>query len=116
MKTTATLETYFAMIEGIRYENENGGAYAYVQLLAYNREVLRLLRPIKSAERHVEAIEGINWLFNEYLAVKFTHRQKVIFENKLEDLKEIFKAIRFSLREIDKREQRGERRVHAQAA
>lgn len=116
MKTLTKIETYFAMIEGIKYENENGGAYAYVQMLAYNREVLRLLRPVKSAERHMEAIEAISWLLNEYLAVKFTHRQKVIFENKVEELKEIIKAIRFTLCEMDKRERLVEKQVHAQAA
>jgi hypothetical protein len=115
MKTRENIEKYINMILGIRYDNEHGGAYAYVQLLAYTREVLRLLKPLRKAERHIEAIEGINWLFNEYLGVKFTHRQRVIFENKISDLREIFNLVRSDLKEVDT-VSHSERLVHAQAA
>jgi hypothetical protein len=103
MKTIRTIEKYMTMLEGIRYENENGGAYAYVQFLAYSRELLVLLRPFKRVERQLEKIEAINWLFNEYLAVKFTPRQRSIFEEKQMELKDVFSYIRFSLREYEKR-------------
>jgi hypothetical protein len=116
MKTTENIERYFNMILAIRYDNEHGGAYAYVQALAYTREVVRLLRPVRKAERHIEAIEGINWIFNEYLAVKFTHRQRVIFENRLGDLKRIFDSIRETLKELDTENANVGSLVHAQAA
>ena len=80
---TKKIESYFSRIESIRYENEHGGAYAYVQFLAYSRELMRLLRPFKRLEKEMETIESITWLFNEYLAAKFTPRQKSIFEEKM---------------------------------
>lgn len=116
MKTVKKIESYFKMIEGIRYENENGGAYAYVQFLAYSRELLKLLRPLKKVERQMENIESVNWLFNEYLAAKFTHRQKAIFESKLIELKEIFDSIRISLKKFETDHPITSRYAHRQAA
>jgi hypothetical protein len=104
------------MIEGIRFENENGGAYAYVQYLAYSRELIKLLRPLKKVDRQIDALEGINWLFNEYLASSFTHRQKVIFENKLVESKEIFDVIRITLRKFEMDYPISSRMLHKQAA
>lgn len=103
MKTISTIEHYMSQIESIRYDNENGGAYAYVQFLAYSRELMNLLRPFRRVEKQMETIEAINWLFNEYLAVKFTPRQKSIFEEKQLELKEVFSYIRYSLHEYEKR-------------
>ncbi len=101
MKTRATIETYIGMIEGIRYENQHGGAYAYVQFLAYSRELLNLLRPVRQLERHLDKIESVSWLFNEYLGASFTQRQKAIFEDQMLEVKETFAAIRSVLKEID---------------
>ena len=116
MKTPKKLETYFNLIENIKYENEHGGAYAYIQFLAYSREVLKLLRSVKNVEKYTEALEGTNWLFNEYLGVKFTFRQKVIFDNKLIETKEIFNSIRASFNTNRTNYYFTGRSVHAQAA
>jgi len=116
MKTTKKIEAYFNMIENIKYENEHGGAYAYIQFMAYSREILRLLRPAKQVERQLEAIEATNWLFNEYLAVRFTYRHKTIFENKLSETKQIFESIRRSLNEPEIIPVYKYRVQHAQAA
>ncbi len=97
MKTVAQTEKYFKMIEEINYNNEHGGVYAYVQFLAYSRELLNFLRPFQRVEKQLDAIEGISWLFNECLISTFTHRQKAIFENKLSEVKEIFQSIRLAL-------------------
>lgn len=94
MKNQKKLENAFKKIESINYNNEHGGAYAYLQFMAYSREVLHLLRPIKSAERQSEAIEAMSWLFNEYLTMNFTHRHKALFEDKLSEMKNIFENIR----------------------
>lgn len=101
MKTRAKIETYIGMIEGIRYENQHGGAYAYVQFLAYSRELLNLLRPVRQVERHLDKIESISWLFNEYLGASFTQRQKAIFEDNMSEARETFAAIRSALKEVD---------------
>jgi len=116
MKTISKLEQYFELIMGIQYHNQNGGSYAYLQFLAYTRELLKLIRPIKSAEKHAEAIEGINWLLNEYLAVKFSPRNEVIFETKKREFEEIFSKIRFSVREMNGIRMGTEKMLHAQAA
>jgi hypothetical protein len=97
MKTLTKIEACFNRIENIRYDNPHGGAYAYVQFLAYARELVILLRPLKSTAPQISAIEGISWLFNEYLATRFTHRQRAIFDNKQRELKDIFNTIRLSL-------------------
>jgi len=116
MKTLAKSEVYFKMIEGINYNNENGGAYAYVQFLAYTRDLLKLLRPVLKIEKQLDAIEGINWLFNECLIASFTHRQKAIFENKMSETKEIFETIRTSLREVEVERPLRMRYIHRTAA
>lgn len=100
MKTPKKVEAYFNRIENIKYENEHGGSYAYLQFMAYSRELLKLLRPLKDAERYAEAIESTNWLLNEYLGVRFTPRHKTIFENKLSETKHMFNSVRESYAEI----------------
>jgi len=116
MKTPTKIETYFSMIEGISYESKHGGAYAYVQFLAYSRELVKLLRPMKKVERHIDAIESVSWLFNEYLSAKFTHRQKAIFENKMSEMKDTFNSIRLSLKQLEMDLPLGGRILHKQAA
>ena len=88
-------------IQTIRFENENGGAYAYVKFLASTRVLLQSLKTIKKLERQAEKIEAINWLFNEYLAVRFTNSQKIIFENSMLDLKETFQSIKENIEAQD---------------
>lgn len=100
MKTPKKIEAQFNMIENIKYENEHGGSYAYIQFMAYSRELLKLLRPLKDANRYSEAIEATNWLLNEYLAVRFTPRHKTIFENKLSETKQLFVTIREDIAEM----------------
>lgn len=116
MQTLKKIESYFGRIQSIRYENEHGGAYAYVEYLAYSRELLRLLRPLKKLEKELETIESINWLFNEYLGAKFTHRQKSIFEEKMLELKDLFENIRSSLKQFEREHPISSRFLHKQAA
>lgn len=118
MKTPRKLEKSFQQIEAIRYENENGGAYAYLQFMAYTRDLLVMLRPVKKAERQAEAIEAINWLFNEYLAIKFTPSHRLIFEEKKAEIKKIFQAVRELFHEEGKliRKPFDGKLYHAQAA
>jgi hypothetical protein len=111
---TKKIEMYFRMIRGIRYNNENGGAYAYVQFLAYSRELVNLLQPLRGMQRHIESIEAINWLFNEFLAVPFTHRHKSLFDEKMMDMQALSDEIRNSVYNMSKVRTRPVR--HAQAA
>jgi hypothetical protein len=101
MQTTTKIDMYFNRVLSIRYENENGGAYAFIQYLAYTRELLVMLRPLKKVEKHLETIEAINWLFNEHLAFKFSHRHKAIFDEKINVTKKLFDAMRENLKEIE---------------
>jgi hypothetical protein len=116
MQTTKMIDQYLNRIQGIRYENENGGAYAYIQYLAYTRELLLMLRPLKKLERQLENLEAINWLFNEHLAFKFTHRHKAIFDEKMNETKTIFDIIRLSLKDFDRHSYTEQKLLHAQAA
>lgn len=117
MQTHKKMESHFKRIESIRYENEHGGAYAYVQFLAYSRELLISLRSLKKFEKESEVIESINWLFNEYLAARFTPRQASIFEEKMIELKEIFGRIRFVLtKDLGEKDLTGNVQIHQQAA
>lgn len=116
MKTLAKAEVYFKQIEAIHYSHPEGGGYAYVQFLAYTRELIQLLRPVQKVEKQLDAIEGIRWLFNECLMASFTHRQKAIFENKLSETKEIFEAMRVSLHELVAEQAADRPYVHRQAA
>jgi hypothetical protein len=116
METKKNLEKYSNLISGIKYENENGGAYAYLQFLAYSREVINSLRSVKKLERQIESIEAINWLFNEYLAVNFTFRHKIIFEEKINDVKNIFNYMNYVLGEIESKRAGDDSLIHAQAA
>jgi hypothetical protein len=116
MKTPKKIDAYFNRITGIRYENEHGGAYAYIQYLAFSRELLTLLRPFKSMSRHMETIEGINWLFNEHLAFRFTHRHKLIFDEKLYETRKAFEAMRAEFESLNWNDHTEQTLMHAQAA
>ena len=107
MKIPKKMEAYFNMIENIKYENENGGSYAYMQFMAYSRELVKLLRPLKEANRYTESLDATNWLLNEYLAVRFTPRHKTIFENKLSETKRLFVSIREDIAEMKVRRSYG---------
>src|SRR5687767_11900019 len=104
MNRSKQITRQLKLIAAINYDNPQGGPYAYLQFLAYNRELIRMLRSLKRAERQVEALEAASWLFNEYLAVKFTHSQRVIFDNTLLELKEVFSALGKLLQNIDAEE------------
>lgn len=82
-----------ARIEGIRYENPNGGSYAYLQFLAYSRELLRLVKPVPGAERLADKLEGVCWIFNENLGMRFTHAHRSIYDKSLFELRPVFHSI-----------------------
>lgn len=116
MEAVKKVEKYSNLIKGIKYENENGGAYAYLQFLYYNREILILLRSVKRFERQAESIEAINWLLNEYLAVNFTYRHKLIFDEKINEVLKIFSFMSSVFYDLEKRELKQHKVIHAQAA
>ena len=64
----------------------------------------------------MEKIEGINWMLNEYLAVRFTHRHKVIFEEQMEEMRIIFSAVRNTIATIEPISEFENKGLHAQAA
>lgn len=101
MNTRANIETWMNRIEAIRYDNPNGGSYAYVQFLAYARELSNLLRPVKQVERQIDKIESVSWMFNEYLSASFTQRQKAIFEDQMSETRETFSVIRNIIKGLD---------------
>jgi len=116
MKTINKLDAYSDLISTVKFDNENGGKYAYVQLLAYCREVLTLLRSVKNSERQAEAIEAVTWLLNEYLGSRFSHRHQAIFENKLTELKQILSSVRILVNNPHLYRAEAERILHAVAA
>jgi hypothetical protein len=82
----------------IRFDNEHGGKYAYMQFLAYARELVHLLRPMGNTQRQADAIEGIAWVLNENLAGKFSHTQRAVFETRMMDLRGIVNELDSMLR------------------
>jgi hypothetical protein len=104
MKTTEKINRYYAMIEGIDYNNREGGKYAYVQLLSYTREVLVLLQPLSKIQRQRVAIESISRVFNDYLSTSFGDQQRIIFDMKRRELKGIFDTLNKELCELDAQE------------
>jgi hypothetical protein len=90
---TSQLEKYFTLLSEVKFNNVYGGEYAFIQVLAYNREILRLLRPLGSFRKQAESIEAISWMLNEYLGMKFTHRHRSIFEAQMFELKKIYASI-----------------------
>lgn len=116
MKTVKKIEAYLSRTEAIRFENEHGGAYAYIQYLAYIREIVTLLRPFKKVEAQLDRLDGICWLFNEHLAFKFTHRHKLIFEEKMFETRHLFSDIRLALERYEKNVADMHGMLHAQAA
>jgi hypothetical protein len=89
MRTTEKIRAYYRMIEAIDYNNREGGKYAYVQFLSLTREVLILLQPVSRVQKYREAIESINWVFNEYLTSSFSDHQRLIFDSKRRELRTI---------------------------
>ncbi len=116
MKTINKLDNYSEMISKVKYDNEHGGQYAYMQMLAYSREILTLLRSVKNSERQAEAIESISWLLNEYLGSKFSPRHRAIFENKLSEMKQILSSVRILVNNPHLYRAEAEKVLHAVAA
>lgn len=116
MKTVAKIETCLTKIENIQYENPNGGSYAYIQFMAYSRDLRTMLRSYKELERQLDILEGINWLFNECLCSSFSHRHKSIFDEKMIVVRDIFRGIRSSLYRSSSNNYAEPRILHAQAA
>lgn len=114
MNTLNKLEKQFRKIHEIKYENQNGGAYAYLQFMAMNRELMGLIKKAPEAKRELSALEGISWLLNEYLASRFTPRHKAIFETKMLELNEIMASLRHTYRRGRMNGRR--RRIYASAA
>jgi hypothetical protein len=113
MKTVdSKLVGYFELIAEIKYENEHGGAYAYMQFLACTRNIMEYLKSYNTCHRHIDAIEGINWILNEYLGMKFSPRHYSVFEAKRIELSELSGRILYTVQEEGKRMER-ERLLHA---
>jgi hypothetical protein len=90
MTKSQKINQLFQDLLQISYENEHGGAYAYMKFLASSRMLLQVLKPYPAFEKQANQLESINWLFNEYLAVRFTYAHKVIFENKQFELRDMY--------------------------
>jgi hypothetical protein len=101
MRTTDKIEQYCQQIQAINYDNREGGRYAYVQFMSLTREVLLILQPLRVMQKQVEAIESINWVFNQYVGVKFTEHQRVIFDVKRRELKTILEALKADLENLE---------------
>jgi hypothetical protein len=101
MKTAEKIDQYHRQIESINYDNREGGRYAYVQFMSLTREMLLLLQPLRTMQKQVEAIESINWVFNQYVGVRFTEHQRVIFDVKRRELKCILQALRSDLEKLE---------------
>lgn len=113
MKTAdIQLEILFSGISDLKYENEHGPEYAYLQFLSITRRILAAIRPYGSCSRHSDAIEGINWILNEYLGMKFTARHYSVFMDKRLDVLELSQRIIYSVHEENKRLEK-ERLLHA---
>lgn len=101
MNTRANIEGWMNKIENIRYDNPHGGSYAYVQYLAYARELGKFLRPIRQVDRQVEKIEAVCWLFNEYLGASFTQRQHAIFDDQMSVTRDTLEQVRQVIKGLD---------------
>ena len=98
---------------GIRFNNEHGGKYAYMQFLAYSRELMFQLGELPNTQRYINAIEAIAWQFNENLSGKFSHTQRAVFETKMMDFRAIVNEVEFTL---NSRRHLTRSVLHAQAA
>ena len=116
MRITKKVNRYFNMIENIKYDNEHGGDYAYIQYMAYSRELIKLLRNTGKVERQLELIEATNWLFNECLTTRFSHTNKIVFDDKMRQTKEIFNLIKFKLNKTETNSLYERTTTHIQAA
>jgi hypothetical protein len=99
---------------GIRFDNEHGGKYAYMQFLAYSRELMALLDELPNTQRYINAIEAIAWQFNENLTGRFSHTQRAVFETKMMDFRAIVNEVEFTLN--SRRHLTRSSVLHAQAA
>jgi hypothetical protein len=112
---TRKIERYFNLITNIRYHNDNGPKYAYMQFLAYSRELIDALRPLKNTEQHCDSIERSCWLLNEYLGSRFTPRHESILVTQILEAGEIFRELSFIITRAEKMN-KVQRTVHHQQA
>jgi hypothetical protein len=93
MTKSQKINQLFQEVLSIPYENPHGGAYAYMKFLSSSRMLMQVLKPYKEFEQELLQLESMNWLFNEYLAVRFSYAHKVIFENKQFELRDMYQQL-----------------------
>lgn len=101
MNRSKKLQYYMALVESVRYDNANGGSYAYMQLLAYNREIMHCMRDLGFEEELLTRVEAVSWIINEYLGAPFRHRHRLVFDEQKFELAEVFREVRSALLQVE---------------
>jgi hypothetical protein len=73
------ISKYSGMVAAINYDNREGGKYAYVQFLAYSREIMNQLNTYGKNEV-AGAINELCLQLNDQLADSFREEQRTLFE------------------------------------
>ncbi len=92
------IENNFKLLREIDYDNREGGRYAYVQMMAYTRELNNLLMAFhSSAKNEIKEIGDIHEQLNDLVALTFKARHRHIFELHSKKLEEICKRLQIKL-------------------
>lgn len=80
------LDGIFQKIESVDYKHREGGRYAYVQLMAYIRDLRNFLLEKQVALTEVPVLQRAESLLNEMVHLRFELVHQIVFEDKIREL------------------------------
>jgi hypothetical protein len=87
------VEKVFEKIGAIDYQHREGGRYAYVQLMAFLRDLKNELASSGICEQEQQRLEADGDLLNDMVHLRFEAAHRLVFEDKMKELQEMRRRI-----------------------
>ena len=88
-----SLQKVFDKIGAIDYVHREGGRYAYVQLMAYLRDLKNELSSAGIYEQEQQRLGADGDLLNEMVHLRFEAAHRLVFDGKMKELEEMRQRI-----------------------
>lgn len=117
MKATQKLDQLWDRINSVKYKSDELGKYAFVDTIAYLKEVQVIAKQTPHTENLCDQLDALIWMLNEYLiAAVFSPRHRSVWSEKIVEFNLLFDELRFLAQRSQHQNIERFRSVHAQAA
>jgi hypothetical protein len=86
---SAMVEEIFRRVGEINYNNREGGRYAYVQLMAYTRQLIEHLRAQDAPNYLIDELCASGELLNALVPLKFEEEHRIVFNQKVREFSQM---------------------------